>query len=312
LVPEDDNEDEEEYNRAELSALVRIQYEERMEAQRKRDLAAAITENEGLPPPNKMNRRRGSTMKVPHMANQLNAEKQRRGHEGYQSTSTRRWRQLKEEIMTAAEDLRASQSDNTPDGGKHHTRSSSGGFQQLLQHIPSFSSISSAHEPAEPAFEQIAPPLEMTEVQVVEGALNLKTMCALDVYTPLRMLYAVPEDMLLTKEVSTSLGSCITICIALINKSFIVIYICKQAFAEIYGKGYSRVPVYEPQPPPNENRITAMKGFLMTRQLIMIDWEDLRTGETRGVLRKLQPHTQSVLTYSSMQYQRFPCTFRHV
>ena len=54
----------------------------------------------------------------------------------------------------------------------------------------------------------------------------------------------------------------------------------KQAFAEIYGQGYSRVPVYEAHQPPHENRIAAMKGILMTRQLIMIDWEDERTVST--------------------------------
>lgn len=51
--------------------------------------------------------------------------------------------------------------------------------------------------------------------------------------TPLRMIFAVPEDMILSK----------------------------QTMAEIYGQGFSRVPVYEPQPPPNQNRISAVKGM---------------------------------------------------
>ena len=67
--------------------------------------------------------------------------------------------------------------------------------------------------------------------------------------TPLRMIFAVPDDMILDK----------------------------QNMAEIYGQGYSRVPVYERQPPPNEHRITAVKGVLMTRQLIMVDWDHERT-----------------------------------
>lgn len=79
----------------------------------------------------------------------------------------------------------------------------------------------------------------------------------------------------------------------------------KKAFADIFSQGYSRVPVYEPQAPPNESRITAMKGILMTRQLskslnvqrktllstllyihgvlsstVMVDWEDERTVST--------------------------------
>lgn len=245
IVPEDPAEVED-YNRAELSALVRIQYEERMKAQRQRDLANAL-DIDISPRSNQSTRIRNAH--VQRMANQINAEKQRRNHDAYQTKSTRSWRRLKEEIMHAvAEKHQSSENDDgdedSESGSKgHHKRVSSGGFQSILQRIPSSSQVSSATP-----VEQIAPPLERTEVRVVEGALNLKTMCALDVYTPLRMLFSVSEDLLLTKE----------------------------AFAHIYGQGYSRVPVYEPQPPPNEHRISKMKGILMTRQLIMIDWEDDR------------------------------------
>eukprot|EP00804_Cyclotella_cryptica_P011757 CCRYP_011360-RB/>CCRYP_011360-RB protein AED:0.06 eAED:0.06 QI:954/1/1/1/1/0.87/8/185/471 len=254
LVPDDSKENDEEYNRAELSALVRIQYEERMKAQKQRDLANALNEKGGLSPLNSSNLRRRRSVQVNHMANQLNVEKQRRSHEDYHTKSTRSWRRLKEELIAAADKHLSDHTENGVDGSKHHKRTSSGGFRSLLNRIPSLNSVSSTHsEPSiGPALEQIAPPLERTEVKVVEGALNMKTMCALDVYTPLRMIFAVPEDLLLTKE----------------------------AFAEIYGQGYSRVPVYEAQEPPNENRITAMKGILMTRQLIMIDWEDERTVST--------------------------------
>eukprot|EP01082_Thalassiosira_pseudonana_P004742 g4145.t1.1.5e174189 g4145 g4145.t1 contig15:442746-444433(+) len=245
IVPEDPAEVED-YNRAELSALVRIQYEERMKAQRQRDLANAL-DIDISPRSNQSTRIRNAH--VQRMANQINVEKQRRNHDAYQTKSTRSWRRLKEEIMHAvAEKQQSSENDDgdedSESGSKgHHKRVSSGGFHSILQRIPSSSQVSSATP-----VEQIAPPLERTEVRVVEGALNLKTMCALDVYTPLRMLFSVSEDLLLTKE----------------------------AFAHIYGQGYSRVPVYEPQPPPNEHRISKMKGILMTRQLIMIDWEDDR------------------------------------
>ncbi|KAL7484227.1 hypothetical protein ACHAW6_009870 [Cyclotella cf. meneghiniana] len=254
LVPDGSNENDEEYNRAELSALVRIQYEERMKAQKQRDLANTLNERGGLSPLNNSNARRRRSVQVNHMANQLSAEKQRRSHEDYHSKSTRSWRRLKEELIAAADKHLSDHTENAMDGSKNHKRTSSGGFRSLLNRIPSLNSVSSTQaEPTiTPALEQIAPPLEKTEVKVVEGALNMKTMCALDVYTPLRMIFAVPEDLLLTKE----------------------------AFAEIYGQGYSRVPVYEAQQPPNENRIAAMKGILMTRQLIMIDWEDERAVST--------------------------------
>ncbi|KAL7508931.1 hypothetical protein ACHAXN_005985 [Cyclotella atomus] len=244
LVPEDPNENEEEYNRAELSALVRIQYEERIKAQKQRDMANNLSERGGLSPPNNINGTRHRKSRVQRMANQLNVEKQRKSNDEYQTKSTRRWRQLKEEIMAAADQRMSS------DEQKHHKRISSGGLQSILRQ--SFSSDYTHDEPMTCAHEQIAPPLEGTEVKVVEGALNMKTMCALDVYTPIRMIYSVPEDMVLTQE----------------------------AFAEIFSQGYSRVPVYEVQAPPNENKITAMKGVLMARQLIMVDWEDARTVST--------------------------------
>jgi metal transporter CNNM len=97
--------------------------------------------------------------------------------------------------------------------------------------------------------------------------------CAWDVYTPLRKIFAVPFDMELDRN----------------------------SIADIYGEGYSRVPVFERLPvstlllpalfsllgnfhsnvwhnlqAPNENRQYAMRGVLMTRQLIMIDWLDNR------------------------------------
>ena len=40
------------------------------------------------------------------------------------------------------------------------------------------------------------------------------------------------------------------------------------------------MPVYEAQSEPDEKKNTAMKGILMTRQLIMINWEDERAVST--------------------------------
>ncbi|KAL7541213.1 hypothetical protein ACHAXR_010724 [Thalassiosira sp. AJA248-18] len=227
--------DEEEYNRAELSALVRIQYEERMnEVQRQHDLMMPRSH-------------------VRHMANQINAEKQRRQQPDNDFNSNRSWKRHKEEIMYAVDERRTSSQEQgffdgliggIENGAEENTDTTVGGLQSLLTRTPSSSSVSSATP-----FEQIAPPMERSEVKAVEGALKLKTGCAFDVYTPLRMIYAVSEDMILTK----------------------------QSIADIYGQGYSRVPVYEMQPPPNENRISAVKGILMTRQLIMVNWDDERT-----------------------------------
>lgn len=251
VVPTDDSANDEDYNRAELSALVKIQWEERMKAQRQKEMANAVGGT---------NRRRPLRVTT-HMANQVQAEKQRQQrqqqliNDSY-FNSTRNWRRLKSEIMEAVTEKQQQQqqpsSESTVKFGSFgslfdvvNKEKETGdiGKQSHRRNLSNSSASTSAHD--DHPFEQIAPPLERTEVRAVEGALNLKTMCALDVYTPIRLIYAVPEDLELTK----------------------------QNVAEIYGQGYSRVPVYDPK----GKDCTAMKGILMTRQLIMIDWDDERS-----------------------------------
>jgi metal transporter CNNM len=253
LVPSHESEEDEEYNRAELSALVRIQFEERMRAQRQKEMLNAITHGGG-------NKR--TSLKVTKMGalpNQLHHEKQRQQqliNDSY-FNSCRNWRRLKKEIIKAVSEKQQQRNDSAISLGSLFDVNEKAAFDGITgipgtpkrdvkpTHRRNLSSSSGSSFGSDIAFEQIAPPLEHTEVRAVEGALNLKTMCALDVYTPLRTIYAVPEDLELTK----------------------------QTVAEIYGQGYSRVPVYDPKGKDN----TAMKGILMTRQLIMIDWDDERT-----------------------------------
>jgi Hemolysins and related proteins containing CBS domains len=99
----------------------------------------------------------------------------------------------------------------------------------------------------------LPPPLESTEIQVVQGALNMKTRVAMDVYTPIRNMFAVPSEMVLNKANMTT----------------------------IYAEGYSRVPVYEVESTDSDSAyeysdLCHVKGVLMTRQLILIDWNDER------------------------------------
>lgn len=139
---------------------------------------------------------------------------------------------------------------------------------------------------------QISPPLHQAKVNMVEGALQMKTKCAMDVYTPLRMMFAVPSDMVLTKN----------------------------SIMEIYSQGYSRVPVYQPTTETittvgvgdnhpsngddhddvvlrtasstsssNYDRTTAMCGILLTRQLMVIDWDDEREVSTLPLIRPPYP-----------------------
>ena len=105
-------------------------------------------------------------------------------------------------------------------------------------------------EEAPPTAEQLLPPLHKREVDLVDGALKMKTQLAMDVYTPHSRVYSVPDNLILDKAAVTT----------------------------IYGHGYSRVPVYhhsgEDDDDPNQK--LAVIGFLVTRQLMLIDWDHKR------------------------------------
>ena len=82
---------------------------------------------------------------------------------------------------------------------------------------------------------------------MVEGALKLKTHLAMVVYTPYIHVYSVPDDLILSQS----------------------------NINVIYSHGYSRVPVDHPnKSDPNDQ--SAVIGFLKTRQLMLIDWNDNR------------------------------------
>lgn len=107
-------------------------------------------------------------------------------------------------------------------------------------------------------FQELTAPLERQEVDVVVGALQMKTKVATDVYTPLRHVYAIPDDLVLDR-------ACMT---------------------EIYVQGYSRVPVYRNIPGRDkETNRACVIGFLMTRQLMMIDWDHERSVSTLPLVR---------------------------
>jgi metal transporter CNNM len=95
--------------------------------------------------------------------------------------------------------------------------------------------------------ERLSLQLHPREVAMVEGALRMKTVHAMDVYTPLSTCYCVADNLVLDKMTITT----------------------------IYGHGFSRVPVYRANPEdPNDN--SQILGFLITRQLMLIDWDDER------------------------------------
>jgi hypothetical protein len=176
LVPPDDPE-EEAYNRGELSALVRIQYEEREEAKR------GTVNFTGL---------------VPHTGRAQQASKQGRAStvgpvKGPNNVLTvtdksRGWRNLKREIMEAVEQRQSDyhqhySTTSSISSPIYHHQSSSGGVpyqdrshrRNRAMSIGSADHDSSIHSMNSPAYEQIAPPLHQAEVKMVEGALAMKT-----------------------------------------------------------------------------------------------------------------------------------------
>jgi metal transporter CNNM len=193
--PEGEDETQEEYHRGELSALVKIQYEERR---------------------NSINRKSNSKMKM--------ADRK------FPVRTLTHWGALKKELFKAVNDRNNNNSEDDDDWE-----------EESLQ-----------------LERELNAPMEKQEVDVVVGALQMKTKVATDVYTPRRHIYAIPDDLVLDKEGMTA----------------------------IYAEGYSRVPVYRNIKGRDEdiNR-SCVIGFLMTRQLMMIDWDHEREVKTLPIFR---------------------------
>jgi metal transporter CNNM len=110
--------------------------------------------------------------------------------------------------------------------------------------------------PEIPFTEQLSPPLHHSEVIMVEGALNLKTKVAMDVYTPMRKIFALPEDFILDKD----------------------------NIMRIYSQGYSRIPVFRKNMEYDQDQ-SAVLGYVFTRNLIALDWDDEREVSTLPLQR---------------------------
>lgn len=164
------------YNRRELTALVRIQYEERLAAKRQhRADRAKFQEEQGLPKAILDASVRSAKREIENA--------QRTGH----STSTENYALVR------------------------------------------------------------SPSIHLDEVSMVTGALSMKTKVAIDVFTPLRKLFAIPYDTILNER----------------------------TVVRIYSSGFSRIPVYDKNP-EKEKDVSAIRGILMTKQLIVIHASDQR------------------------------------
>eukprot|EP00934_Nitzschia_sp_Nitz4_P007401 Nitzschia sp. Nitz4//scaffold47_size129522//9375//11285//NITZ4_003533-RA/size129522-processed-gene-0.28-mRNA-1//-1//CDS//3329552746//7391//frame0 len=90
--------------------------------------------------------------------------------------------------------------------------------------------------------------IHVDEVNMVEGALSMKTKVALDVYTPLHRMFAVSHDMVL-------------------NEANVV---------KIYSSGFSRIPVFVPNPAKPKS-VTGICGVLITKQLMLVNTTEERS-----------------------------------
>ena len=93
------------------------------------------------------------------------------------------------------------------------------------------------------------------EVNMIEGALQMQIKKVFDVMQPWKDVYAIPEDMVL-------------------NESNIL---------QIYSKGYSRIPVYDPiqkKNNPIDDVTKQIKGLFKTRQLTVISAQEKRSLES--------------------------------
>ena len=201
------------YNRGELSALIRIQYEERLAAKRKRKKAQqdAATELDLL-----------LTNKSDHTG-----------------------------ALDFSSDLVVSSRHH------HHNNSKSKrATKNELEHEWNKQHLQGNIVPADDALIQRSPSIHMDEVLMAEGALQMQTKVAIDVYTSVHKLFSIPSDMILNE------------------RNLVKIYAC----------GYTRIPVYHP---PDK---TAICGLLMTKQLIVVQPKDNRPV---GTLPLRRPHCVS-------------------
>ena len=97
---------------------------------------------------------------------------------------------------------------------------------------------------------------------MIEGALAMTTKVAADIYTPIRRMYALPSDTILDED----------------------------TVVEIWARGFSRVPVYEPRASAldaehkgsSSNLVdtSGIVGVLMVRQLIVVNPAEERPIDT--------------------------------
>lgn len=97
--------------------------------------------------------------------------------------------------------------------------------------------------------------IHVDEVTMVEGALQMKTKTALEYFTPIHRMFAVPESLMLNED----------------------------SIVDIHSSGYSRIPVYEQNPLKPKDQ-SAIKGILISKHLIVVNMNEDRQLSTMPLL----------------------------
>ncbi|KAG7341482.1 protein of unknown function DUF21-domain containing protein [Nitzschia inconspicua] len=207
VLHEADDGDDGALNRGELSALVRIQYEERMANKQRRKLEKATfrrTNSARSAPPERISILKGSP-------NEPTTGKMEAAIEA-----------VRNEVI------------------RTETQSVQSECSRIVETNGEIGRSESIH---------------LDEVMIVEGALQMKTKTAFDVFCPLNRMFALPYDLILNED----------------------------NVVDIYSSGYSRIPVYE-RDPKKPKSPAAIRGLLITKNLIVINMNEERPISTLPLL----------------------------
>ena len=219
-------------NRGELSALVRVQYEERMAHKRARKMEKIHYRSQKNSAMSSVPGGAATTATLTGKATPTDVLVSRVSQDSNMSANNQRVGPLnfprpRHRSLEADAAIRASKHDEFRSQYSHSTsRSSTHEYDRSDR-----SAIGPGRE------IQRSNSIHIDEVAMVEGALSMKTMTAMDVQTPLHRIYAVPHDLILNEE----------------------------NIVDIYSSGYSRIPVYERNPDKPRSQASII-GLLMTKQ----------------------------------------------
>jgi metal transporter CNNM len=207
VLHDEEGEEEGAFNRGELSALVRIQYEERMANKQQRKIERAQF------------RRTNSSRSSP-------SDRQAFFNGSQHPPGTLSPAEMDAAIKAVRNEVR---------WAKTHSR-----ISDSCRSVGELERSQSIH---------------LDEVMIVEGALQMKTKTALDIFCPLNRMFALPYDLVLNED----------------------------NVVDIYSSGYTRIPVYERDPVKPKSPL-AIRGLLNTKHLIVINMSEERPISTLPLL----------------------------